>query len=135
MSRENIQAVLGSMEAVQRGGEDAAQRLPLSADVEWDLSAHPLPDFPDTGEGRSLLVGHLNGYFSSWTDYDSTVSDVFDNGDEVVVVLRERARVPGSDRVLERDLSLVWTVQGGSIRRFRVFKTAAEARHAIGLEG
>jgi ketosteroid isomerase-like protein len=134
MSRENVEAVLSGMEAVQQEGGGAAQHLPLTADVEWDISDHPLPDFPDTGQGRRALVEHLNGYFSSWTDYESTVSDVFDTDDDVVVVLRERARVPGSDKVLERTLSLVWTLEGGRICRFRVFKTAAEARRAVGLE-
>ena len=38
---------------------------------------------------RQLLRG--------WLDYEATVDDVIDAGDNVVVILYERARVRGSD--------------------------------------
>ena len=135
MSQKNVETILRAMDAARLDGWMSAQAIPFHPDVEWDISAHPLPDFPDTGRGRSELTGHLDAYFSSWTDYESEPGEVYEHGEEVVLILRERIRVPGSDRVLERELPQVWTVEDGSCRRFRVFRTKAEALHAAGIGG
>jgi ketosteroid isomerase-like protein len=58
---------------------------------------------------------------------------MIDRGDEVVVIIHERARLRDSDTVLDRDLAHVWTVRDGRGVRFRVFKTRAEALEAAGL--
>ena len=52
----------------------------------------------------------------------------------MVVIVHERARMRGSDMVLDRDLAHVWTVRDGRGVRLRVFKTRAEALEAAGLE-
>jgi len=135
MSQENVETILRSMEAARRDGGMDAGAIPFHPDVEWDISRYPLPDFPDTGRGRDELAGHLTAYFSGWTDYESTVSEIHDHGDEVVVILKERVRMPGSETMLERELPQVWTIEDGTCRRFRVFKTRAEALRAAGIEG
>jgi ketosteroid isomerase-like protein len=134
LSRENVQAVVSGLEAAVQGGA-STRALPLDTDIEWDISAHPLPDFPPTGHGRDALLEHMDSYFSGWNNYEASVSQVLDGGDDVVVILHERARMRESATILERDLVQVWTVGAGTWRRFRVFKTAAEALEAVGLEG
>jgi len=103
-------------------------------DAGWDLSAYPLPDFPDTGSGRDALTGHLGTYLSGWNDYESPVLEMLDGGEEVVVVLHERARMRTSGAVLERELHQVFTVGRGTITRFRVFETRHQALAAAGLD-
>jgi ketosteroid isomerase-like protein len=66
-------------------------------------------------------------YFAGWTDYEATIQESIDVGDDVVLILHERARVRASDSILDRDLPVVWTVRDGRNVRFRVFKTRAEA--------
>jgi ketosteroid isomerase-like protein len=105
----------------------------LDADFEWDISAHPLPDFPNRGHGRDAFVGHMGNYVSGWTDYEVSSNELIDRGDDVVLVIHERARMPDSDMMLDRDLPTVWTVQDGRAVRLRVFKTRAEALEAARL--
>ena len=51
----------------------------------------------------------------------------------MILILRERARMRGSDITLDRDLAMVWTVRDGRIVLFRVFKSRALALEAAGL--
>ena len=132
MSQENVEVVKSSFE-FWRDGRIGEWIETLDADIEWDISAHPLPDFPDRGRGRDAFVGHMAAYSSGWTDYEASSKEMIDRGDDVVVVLHERARMPGSDVTLERDLPSVWTVRGGRCVRLRVFQTRAEALGAVGL--
>lgn len=131
MSQENVEAVKRSFE-LWRDGRIGAWIETLEPEIKWDVSAHPLPDFPNIGSGRDALVGHLGAYLSGWNDYETSIKELIDRGDEVVVIIHERARVRDSDVVLDRDLAHVWTVRDGHGVRFRVFKTRAEALDAVG---
>ncbi len=132
MSQENVQLVADGFAARLAGRIDdwAATYDP---DVEWDLSAHPLPDWPERGTGREALMKHLADYFAGWLDYEATVRDVIDADGDVVVVLHERARMRGAEATLERDLPQVFTIADGLIVRFRVFRTRGQALEAVGL--
>ena len=132
MSQENVELVRRSFELWQAGRIDAWIDT-IDADIEWDVSAHPLPDFPNTGSGRDALAGHMDAYLSGWNDYDVSIKEAIDGGDDVVLIMHERARMRGSDMVLDRDLPTVWTVRDGRAVRYRVFKTRADALEAAGL--
>ena len=134
MSQENVELVAGGFEA-RLAGRDNDWVATYDPEVAWDISAHPLPDWPERGSGRDALMQHLADYFAGWLDYEATVQDVIDAGDNVVVILHERARMRGSDATLERDLPQVFTVGDGMITRFRVFKTREQALEAAGLGG
>jgi hypothetical protein len=58
-----------------------------------------LPDLPDRGNGRDALMRHWADYFVGWNDYESTVAELIDGGDDVVLIVHERARLRGSDVV------------------------------------
>ena len=95
----------------------------------------PLPDFPTHGTGRDAFVRHMAGYIAGWNDYEATAEELIDGGDDVVLVLHERARLGASDVILERNLPTVWTVRDGRSVRVRVLKTRAQALEAAGLSG
>jgi ketosteroid isomerase-like protein len=132
MSQENVEVVRASFE-LWRDGRMGEWIETLDADIEWDISAHPLPDFPDRGSGRDAFVGHMGDYLSGWTDYEASSKELIDRGDDVVVIMQERARMPDSDMMLDRDLPNVWTVRDGRAVRLRVFKTRTEAFEATVL--
>ncbi len=132
MSQENVEVIRAGFE-FWRDGRMGEWIETLEADIEWDISAHPLPDFPDRGSGRDAFVGHMGHYQSGWTDYEASAKELIDRGDNVVVILHERARMPDSGMMLDRDLPTVWAVRDGRAARLRVFKTRAEALEAAGL--
>jgi ketosteroid isomerase-like protein len=132
MSQENVEAVKRSFE-LWRDGSIGEWIETLDPDIEWDVSAHPLPDFPNRGSGRDAFLRHLGDYVSGWNDYEVSSRELIDAGDEVLLILHERARMRDSDMMLDRDLPTVWTVRDGRAVRHRVFKTRADALEAVGL--
>jgi ketosteroid isomerase-like protein len=132
MSKENVELVSQAFEHWRSGRIDEWIET-LDPDVEWDISAHPLPDFPDRGSGRDAFVGHMADYVSGWNDYEVTAAELIDGGDEVVLMSHESARMRTSDVTLDRDLPMVWTIRDGRSVRVRVFKTRAQALDASGL--
>ena len=132
MSQQNVELVKRGFDHWRAGRIDEWIET-VDPDLEWDVSAHPLPDFPDRGSGRDALVQHTIDYLAGWNDYEATTEELIDGGDDVILIMHERARMRGSDAILDRDLPTVWTVRDGSSVRFRVFKTRAQALEAAGL--
>jgi ketosteroid isomerase-like protein len=132
MSQENVELVMRSFGHFREGRIDAWFES-LEPHIKWDISAHPLPDFPDIGSGRDAFAGYMGAYLGGWNDYEFSVKEVIDCGADVVVILHERVRMRGSDTMIDRDLAQVLTVRNGRGVRFRVFKTRAEALEAAGL--
>jgi ketosteroid isomerase-like protein len=133
MSQANVEIVRRGMEHLLAGriGEWIET---LDPDIGWDISTYRLPDFPDTGSGRDAFLRHMGGYFAGWNDYEATIDELIDSGDDVVVILHERARIGASDAILERQLPMIVTVGDSGTARFaRVFKTREEALEAVEL--
>jgi ketosteroid isomerase-like protein len=93
----------------------------------------PCPTSPTVAAAATPSSATWGNYLSGWNDYEASTKEVIDRGDSVVVILYERARMPDSDMMLDRDLPTVWAVRDGRAVRFRVFKTRAEALEALGL--
>ena len=83
MSQENVESLRRSFELWRDGRIDEWIET-LDADIEWDISAHPLPDFPNTGSGRDAFLGHMYSYVSGWNDYEISIKEMIDRGDDVV---------------------------------------------------
>jgi ketosteroid isomerase-like protein len=132
MSQENVDLVRRSFELF-KDGRIAAWIETLDPEIEWDISTHPLPDFPNTGSGRDAFVGHMAAYLSGWNDYEVSIGELIGRDGDVVVIQHERARMRGSEMILDRDLPVVVTVRDGRAGRFRVFKTRDQALEAAGL--
>jgi ketosteroid isomerase-like protein len=132
MSQENVEMVRDTFRRFQAGDQGWIEAV--DRDIEWDISAHPLPDVPNRGRGReNLLTEVLATYFGGWLDYRPEIRETIDAGDDVLVVLHETARLRDSDTALDRDLVQVWTVRNGLSVLFRVFPTKAAALDALEL--
>lgn len=55
MSRENVEVVRRMFDANWAGDVETALSL-IDPQLEWDLTAYPLPDWPTTGRGRDEFV-------------------------------------------------------------------------------
>jgi ketosteroid isomerase-like protein len=132
MSRENVDRIRDSFRRFQSGNPGWIEAI--DPDIEWDISAHPLPDVPNRGRGREQLLSEVFAtYFSGWLDYQPEIRETIDAGDDVILVLHETARLRDSETALDRDLVQVWTVREGLSVLFRVFPTKAAALDALGL--
>ncbi len=132
MSEENIERVRETFRRFQTG--DPGWIKTIDRDIAWDISAYPLPDVPNRGRGRDRLLREVfTTYFSGWLDYRVEIREAIDAGVDVVVVLRETARLRDSDAALDREIVQVWTVGGGLYVRFRVLRAKAAALVAVGL--
>jgi ketosteroid isomerase-like protein len=132
-SQENLETVRRLMQAYVAGDIDGVVRQ-LDPGIEWDISAHPLPDWPNTGSGLADFRRHVVGYARGWRHYRAELSELIEAGDEILAILRETVGLRDSDAVLDRDLPQVWTVRDGVVVRLRVFKTKAQALEAAGHE-
>jgi ketosteroid isomerase-like protein len=120
-------------QVVQRGHEARATgRIgdwieTLDPAIEWDISGYPIAGFPQRGTGRNEFVAHVTKYWSLWNDYSQDVKEMIEEGDNVVVVLQEHARLRNSDADLEREVAAVWTIEDGKRVRFRAFASREDA--------
>jgi len=133
VSRENTEVVRRGHEA-RSAGRIGEWIDTLDPDIEWDITGYPLPDFPERGRGRDAFVRHITTYWSLWNDYAQTVEKTVDVGDEVVVVLRQSARLRNSDVPVEREVATIWTIRNGVRVRFRAFERPADALRAVGVD-
>ena len=132
MSRENVDSVARSWELWLRRDFDAWLET-IDPDIEWDLSAYPLVDWPDHGKGRQELLKQVTQYVAGWVGHHQEVRELIDAGDDVVAVVHETARMRESGATLDRDLIFVFTLREGRAVRWRVFETKEDALEAVGL--
>jgi ketosteroid isomerase-like protein len=133
MSEENVRIVSDRFRRFQEGDPGWADDW-VHPDIEWDFSAYPLADLPTLGRGRdALLTEVIQTYLSGWRDLRQEITEMVDAGDDVLVVIHETVGLRGSDAVLERDVSHLWTVEDGKWTKWRLYATREEALEAAGL--
>lgn len=126
---ENARTVEAIYAAFGRG--DLASILnSLAEQVEWQ---HPGPDIPWGGarHGRAA-VAQFFAALVEHVDMEQFVPEQFvARGDDVIVLGRERARVKSSGRVYETEWVHVWSLEGGSVIRFREYTDTAAILGAL----
>jgi ketosteroid isomerase-like protein len=127
----------GELELVQRAfvpwraGRMAEFAEFLDPEVSWDVSRHPLPDFPNTGSGAGAFLRHMADYQAGWVRYEASEDEGFQVGNDVVWVTKERVAMRDTDMTIERTIVVVWTVEGERLTRFRIFDTREAALAAL----
>ena len=93
---------------------------------------------PWLGEGR--CYHGLEGFRSMWLDwlepwatYHVRVEGIVEEGDRVLVLIRDRGRPHDSDAEVELVAGSVWTVRDGKIARVEFYANRAELFEATGL--
>jgi ketosteroid isomerase-like protein len=133
VSRQNVEVIRRGHEA-RSAGRIGEWIDTLDPQIEWDISAYPVAGFPERGRGRDKFVRHVTKYWSLWNDYSQAVVKTVDVGDEVLVILRERARLRNSDTPTERQVATIWTIHDGVRIRFRAFESPDDAMRAVGID-
>jgi ketosteroid isomerase-like protein len=136
MSQENLELVRRLNEIMDREGVgrvfDAAIAEGLfDDDLEWVED----PSGPDSGTYvglsavRSLVADRMEAF-----EIDQQTERLIDAGDDVVALVRWRARGQSSGAEAEMRLAMVNSLRAGKIVRVRFFLDPAEALKAVGLE-
>jgi ketosteroid isomerase-like protein len=91
--------------------------------------------------GSGLTYLGIDGFREMWLDwlepwasYHVQVDEMFDVGDSVVVLVRDRARRHGMDVEVELVSGSLWTFGEGKIVRVEFYANREELREAVGLE-
>jgi ketosteroid isomerase-like protein len=129
MSQESVQIVRSIYEAVERGDWDRAFRE-ASRDVELKT---PLGINPDTFRGREAFQGYIEEMLGAFQEWTIKPEEFVETGDQVVVILRLRARPRGSSAEIEIRIGHLWTIRGGKARTMEIFPKPGEALEAAGL--
>ena len=133
MSQEDVDVIRRGTELWLRGDFEAWLET-LDPEIGWDISAHPLPDVQNRGQGReSFITDMLGTYMSGWNDYVAEIEEVTEASDQVLVVLHETATMRQTGVRIERDLAQLWSVRDGKAVFLRVFQSRDEALSAEGL--
>jgi ketosteroid isomerase-like protein len=127
MSRENVKLVRRAYDAFERLDVDAVVGL-VTDDFEFDISAHPVPDFPNRGRGADHMRRFFGTYLSGFTAYQVEVTEMVEREDTVVAALHDTASL--GTAVVERDFAHVWTFRDGVPMRLQAFTTMKEAFEA-----
>jgi SnoaL-like domain len=90
------------------------------------------------GEGRTYRG--LDGFRRLWLDwlepwatYRVQLEGIIEEGDRLVVLIRDRGRAHGSDAEVELVSGSVWTVRGGRIARVEFYANRADLFEASGF--
>ena len=132
MSRENVEAVLGLLDAWNRGDRDG-----------WMARAHP------EAEWSSAILRHVEGveavhygsaelqrFWDEWHalwNVEIEVSETRDLGGAVLALARIRTKGKASGAAVERSIGYVFEFEEGLIRTARAYLSPGEALEAVGL--
>jgi uncharacterized protein len=129
MSEENVEIVRSIYEAISRGDWDAAFRHhgPNSEFIT------PPGIEGGTYRGREQIQGYLEARVAAFEAWSVEPEEIVESGDQVVVVLKVRARPKGSSAEIEIRNGHLWTLRDGKTRSMRLFPAPADAFKAAGL--
>jgi uncharacterized protein len=130
MSRpENVEIVLGSVEAFSRGDLEGVMAT-LDPNVEWSQMEEP-----ETVVGPGAVIEAVGRWTEMWDGVQVAVREHIDAGDHVVLLLHWRGRSKPSGIPAEQSAYNVFTMRDGKVVRMREYgaDSRADALEAVGL--
>jgi ketosteroid isomerase-like protein len=84
--------------------------------------------------GAQGLVDGWREWLEAWDRYELEAEDFIDGGDEVVVMVRVRARTRRGGVEMQHAPAAVWGFKHGAVVRIDFYLERAQALRAVGLE-
>jgi ketosteroid isomerase-like protein len=103
------------------------------AHPDFEMTIPPGPFNAGTHRGRAEVEGVLQDYLTAYETWIVEPEEFFESGDQVVAVVKNRARPKGSEAELEFRNGHLWTIRDGTVLSWRVFPEPEEALEAAGL--
>ena len=128
MAQERVKIVQSIYEATNRRDWDAAFR-----------DQHPdaeliLPSPAGTYRGREKVQGYWEDLLAAFESGVAEPEEIFERGDQVVVVLKIRARPKGTSAEIEIRTGHLWTFRDGKVASMHLFPQPEKALEAAGLK-
>ena len=129
MSQENVELVRSIYGALNRGDWDAATS---QTDTDFEVTFQRGPN-AGTHRGRETIQAILEDQREAFDAWIIEVEEVFDNGEQVVALIKSRLRPRGTDAEFEMRNGHIWTIRDGIAVSLRGFPNPEEALEAAGL--
>jgi uncharacterized protein len=129
MSEGNVEIVQSIYEALNRGDWEAAPRL---TDADFEVTFQRGPN-AGTHRGRDSIRAIIEDQREAFDAWIIEVEQVFDSGDQVVALIRNRLRPKGTGAEFETRNGHIWTIRNGVALSLRGFPNPEEALKAAGL--
>jgi ketosteroid isomerase-like protein len=136
MSQENVEIVRRLNEIMDREGvarvfDTAIAEGLFDEDLEWveDPSGPDAGTFTGVSAVQSLVANRLEAFH-----IEQQTDRLIDAGDDVVALVRWRARGRASGAEAEMRLAMVNSLRAGKVVRVRFFLDQADALKAVGLQ-
>jgi ketosteroid isomerase-like protein len=132
VSAENVEAVLESYAALNRGDMDGvAERF----DENVELLVPPMLPDPGPFHGRDEARQFFTMWQEIFDDFEIVVEDTIDAGEQVLAMALIRGRGKDSGAVVETpSFGHVWTLSEGKVTKIEMFPSRAVALEELGLE-
>jgi ketosteroid isomerase-like protein len=138
MSQENVQLVQRALAAWEEvdGGDAGSERLGefFASDVVWDMRA--FSGWLERGELRGIaeFLAFRDSWTAAYDEWSYWAESIVEGGeDRVVTTMNQRGKLADSDSWVGLRYGIVYTVEGGLIRRAAVYASPEEALEAGGL--
>ena len=125
MSQENLEIVRQNYEQLSQTGTPLFDSL--DSEVEFDFAWME-------GRGADAWVRAIAQWKDTFDAWDIEARELIEAGpDQVVAIVRDRARPKGSTATIDNEFAHLWTLLDGRVVRFQAFTTKADALEAVGL--
>ena len=127
-----ISALKAAYAAFNRDDIEAAVE-PLDPQIEWTEPA----EFPGGGtyHGRDEVKRYLTQSRAAWSEGSSEPERFIASGNRIVVFVRARFRLKGSNEWRDVSLADVYTIRNGKAIQMRAFADRQEALRWVGIDG
>ena len=129
MSQENVEIVRRIYDAFSHGDWDAVFR-DTHPDFEMTTQRGP---HAGTHRRREEVQGFGEDYIAAFDNFVVEPEELFENGDQVVVLVTRRARPKGGSVDLVVRNGHLWTLRDGTILSMKSFPDPEKALEAAGL--
>ena len=99
----------------------------------WDMSQYEGWPEQQRYEGVDGAQRFVDDWTGAWDDWEIEIEEIYDVGDEVVVVVHQRGRARTTGMALDMAFAQTWTIRDGRLTRMDMYSDPSEAIKAAGL--
>jgi ketosteroid isomerase-like protein len=131
VSDADVEVVRAVFDAYLRGDEPAMLEL-----VAPDVVVTQFPDQIDVRDyhGHEGLRQVMADWIGTWADWSIELLDAREADGLVLARAFQRGRGKGSGVPMQSEVAFLFTLRGGAIARWQMFRSEREALKAVGLE-